>query len=287
MFEVEMAADRRRDPALKHYLDMISRYELLTKEQEGDLARRIREGDQAALDHLVNANLRFVVTVAKRFRDRGLSFMDLIAEGNLGLITAARRFDERRDFRFVTYAVWWIRQAIQSALQDQTRTVRLPANRAREAMQMVRAERALEQQGGGGVRDDDLAAAVGLDPAKAAAIRAAARPLLPLDQPLNEQGGTLEEVLADPDAATASEIMAEAEVSRELRAALAELDPREREIVVRYYGLGARTAESLETIGESLHLSRERVRQLRNRAFARMRAGRRGAALAELVDRAG
>jgi RNA polymerase primary sigma factor len=283
MFEAEQNQDRRLDPALKHYLRTIGRYELLTREEEGVLAARIRGGDQEALDHLVNANLRFVVSVAKRFVGRGLSLMDLIAEGNVGLITAARRFDERREFRFVTYAVWWIRQTIQAALQDQTRTVRLPANRSREARRIMTEERRLEQERMAAVTDEELAEAVDVDARNVARIRAANRPNVALDTPVQPNGPTLAETLADPGLPSAHDAVAHASMEAELNRALAALDERERHIIAHYYGLLDAPTMSLEAIGNALELSRERVRQIRNRAFGKLRSCAEGPRLAEFL----
>ncbi|NTV03979.1 sigma-70 family RNA polymerase sigma factor, partial [bacterium] len=182
MYEIELSSDRREDSSLQHYLQTIGQYKLLTKEEEFELARRIRAGSKEALDHLVNANLRFVVSVAKKFLNQGLSYMDLIAEGNIGLITAAKRFDERRDFRFISYAVWWIRQAIQKAIAEQTNTVRLPINRTQQAQRMKKAAQRLEQKHHRKADEEEIATELGLTTRKMNQIRNASRPLASLDE---------------------------------------------------------------------------------------------------------
>jgi len=271
VYEVELSSDRREDPSLQHYLQSIGKHALLTREQEFDLARKIRTGDKAALDLLVNSNLRFVVSVAKKFLNQGLSFMDLIAEGNIGLITAAKRFDERREFRFISYAVWWIRQAIQKAIAEQTNTVRLPINRSQQAQRMKRVSQKLEQKVQRKVGEDEIAEEMSLSLRKMGQIRAASRPLVSLDQPLYDDEVTLADTLADPEDMTPDDDFIADELRNELSDAMSLLSPRERNIVVRYYGIGAAETVSLETIGQDINLSRERVRQIRNQALSKMR----------------
>jgi len=271
VYEVELSSDRREDPSLQHYLQTIGKHNLLTKEEEFELARRIRRGDKDALDKLVNSNLRFVVSVAKKFLNQGLSYMDLIAEGNIGLITAAKRFDERRDFRFISYAVWWIRQAIQKAIAEQTNTVRLPINRSQQAQRMKRVAQKLEQAHHRKVQEDEIAEAMSIDPRKMGQIRAASRPLVSLDQPLYDDDVTLADTLSDPENLTPDQDYVTDELEQELADAMALLSAREKDIVVRYYGLGSEETSSLETIGQDINLSRERVRQIRNQALSKMR----------------
>lgn len=284
MYEVETNLDRRSDPAIKHYFAAIRRFPLLNRDQEIDLAVRIRAGDSGALDALVNANLRFVVNRAKRYLNRGLSFMDLIAEGNVGLITAARRFDESRGNRFVTYAAWWIRQSIQEALQDQVRTVRLPANQARVIPELIRAEQRLEQATGGVVHAEDLARELNIPLPKLMRIRTAAGPPLSLDAEDDELGGSLAESLTDDHWQSPLEAIAADRLERYVAGALAELDGREQDILTRHYGLDRDEGISLDAIGKSQSLSRERVRQLRNRALDRLRGRLRYEDLSEYLN---
>jgi RNA polymerase primary sigma factor len=283
MFEIELQSDRRQDASLQHYLRTIGKYTLLTKEQEYDLARRVREGDKQALDTLVNANLRFVASVAKRYLNQGLTYMDLIAEGNIGLITAAQRFDERRGFRFITYAVWWIRQAIQKAVAEQTNTVRLPVNRVLQVQSLRRLTRSLEQERQGAVQEEDIADRAGMSVRKLEQLRAAASPLVSLDESSLEDDTTMAENLTDPEEISPEESYIREEMHQELDAALRQLSDRERRVVTYYYGLGQRQAWSLEAIGDVLGLSRERVRQIRNQALMKMRRAEKGQTLQEYL----
>ena len=284
MYEVELSSDRREDSSLQHYLQTIGKHNLLTREEEYALARRIRGGDKDALDKLVNSNLRFVVSVAKKFLNQGLSYMDLIAEGNIGLITAAKRFDERREFRFISYAVWWIRQAIQKAIAEQTNTVRLPINRSQQAQRMKRVSQNLEQKHHRKVAEDEIAEVMSLDRLKMAQIRAASRPLISLDQPLYDDDVTLADTLADPEDITPDRGYVSGELIQELSDAMDLLSPRERNIVVRYYGLGSQETASLESIGQDIKLSRERDRQIRNQALIKMRQQGHGERLVEYLS---
>lgn len=285
MYEVERSPDRRQDQALQHYLKIIGRYPLLTKEQEFDLARRIRGGDEPALEKLVYSNLRFVVSVAKRYVGHGLSFLDLIAEGNMGLITAAHRFDERRNFRFISYAVWWIRQAIQKALAEQTHTVRLPINRAQQAQRLRKINNRMEQERGGSVHEEDLAKQLDITVTKLNEINAVLRPLLSIDESLHDEDSQpLQEILSNPEDTTPEENFAHDELREQLETAMEKLTAREKDIVVRYYGLSGEENTSLEAIGEDISLSRERVRQIRNDALRKMRHAVSGTSLTDYLS---
>jgi RNA polymerase primary sigma factor len=284
MYEVELSSDRREDASLQHYLQMIGKHRLLTKEEEFELARRIRDGDKDALDRLVNANLRFVVSVAKKFLNQGLSYMDLIAEGNIGLITAAKRFDERRDFRFISYAVWWIRQAIQKAIAEQTNTVRLPINRSQQAQKIKRMAQKLEQQHGRPAAEEEIAEQLELSTRKMNQIRAASRPMVSLDQSIYDDDVTLAETLVDPEDMNPEDGFVTDELQLEMSEALELLTPRERDIVMRYYGLGDQETSSLEAIGQDIQLSRERVRQIRNQALKKIRQAVNGDKLVDFLS---
>ncbi len=261
------------DRSLESYLKDIGRYPLLDRQQECDLAIRIREGDEGAVHDLVRANLRFVVTVAKQYLGQGLSLEDLINEGNIGLMKAARRFDERRGFKFISYAVWWVRQAIMQAIADQSRTVRLPQNRTVVLHKVHRVLGRLQQELGRHPLPEEIARAADL---KLQEVREALRigqPEVHLDEVMGgDDERTLGDSIADlTEAASADTSVLERSRDEDLELALASLPAREAEILRLYYGMGHERSLTLEEIGDRFGLTRERIRQLKERALRRLR----------------
>lgn len=258
------------DSSLAIYLREIRRTDLLTPEDEVRLARRIRKGDAEALNRLVQANLRFVVTVARSYQGRGLSLADLIEEGNLGLMKAAKRFDEKRGFRFISYAIWWIRQSILQALHDHSRVVRIPVNRAARASRIERTAQALEQTLGRPATLLDVAEALKMPEDEVREHHALIQRAVSLDAPAVEDGETpLLQLLGD-EAENAHDRVAEKDLAVDLRKAMADLDPRERKILSDYFGMETGEGVTLESIGKELGLTRERVRQLKERAIRKL-----------------
>jgi len=266
--------------AIDIYLDELGRYPMLDGEQEDSVARRARKGEQAALDALVRANLRFVVSVAKRYQNRGLSFADLIQEGNVGLVTAAEKFDPDQGVKFISYAVWWIRQAILAALARQSRSVRLPLNRATELGRVLRAREQLRQD----LRREPSAGEIGevadLDPSTVEMLQALNMADVRLDAPVGDsEDNQLQDrfLLDDTDLEVELE---DAMLGELLDRALRLLRPRDARVLRLYYGLQGEREHTLEEIGQVLGVTRERVRQLRDRALRELRQGEMGEMLA-------
>ncbi len=258
------------DSSLAIYLREIRRTDLLTPEEEVKLARKIRRGNADALNRLVQANLRFVVTVARSYQGRGLGLADLIEEGNLGLMKAAKRFDEKRGFRFISYAIWWIRQSILQALHDHSRVVRIPVNRAARASRIERTAQALEQTLGRPASLSDVAEALKITEDEVREHQALIQRAVSLDAPASDEGETpLLQLLSD-DTQDADERIAEKDLARDLRAAMRDLDPRERKILTDYFGMETGEGVTLESIGKELGLTRERVRQLKERGIRKL-----------------
>lgn len=263
------------EKSLEVYFREINRYALLTREQEADLARRSRAGDRDALQRLVNANLRFVVTVAKRYVHQGLTLADLVNEGNLGLLKAADRFDETRGFKFISYAVWWIRQSILQALLDHSRLVRLPQNQTAQLLKVNRARTQLQSEGQENPSAEQIGAILGL------AIGDVRRSLelgggeVALDD-VEAGDRPLSETLTDDDQPRADARLLERVLREDVRRSLAALSEREAAVIVLYYGLDDDEALTLEAIGRRLGLTRERIRQIKEKALRKMRqsAGR-------------
>ncbi|HBU78129.1 MAG TPA: RNA polymerase subunit sigma, partial [Muricauda sp.] len=250
----------------------ISKIDLITAEEEVELARRIREGDQVALNKLVNANLRFVVSTAKQYQGSGLRLSDLINEGNIGLVKAAKRFDETRGFKFISYAVWWIRQSILQAISQNSRMVRLPLNKIGEISKIKKVYSALEQTHQRPPSAAEIANELDMSSAKVKLAMKNSGKHLSMDAPFQEgESSNLYNVVASKDSSSPDDKMIKDSLSSDINQALKTLPNRESEIIRLYYGLGERTPKSLGEIGELFDITRERVRQIREKAIRMLR----------------
>jgi RNA polymerase primary sigma factor len=258
--------------SLDQYLREISAYPLIDRDEEAVLARKIRRGDREALEKLVNSNLRFVVSIAKKYQNQGVALADLINEGNLGLIRAAEKFDETRGVKFISYAVWWIRQAILQALAEQSRIVRVPLNRAGELHRIGKRSSALVQELGREPTVGELAEGLEVDADELYKTMSIAMAHLSLDAPLvpGEDNKLLDYLPDDVRPGPEQEAFEKA-LKINVEAALSTLKPREAKILRLYYGLDGEEAMTLEEIGQQLGVTRERVRQIKERALARLR----------------
>ncbi len=262
----------RDTPSLDKYLHEIGKVDLITAEEEVELAKRIREGDERALNRLINANLRFVVSVSKQYQNQGLSLPDLINEGNLGLIKAAQRFDETRGFKFISYAVWWIRQSILQALAEQARIVRLPLNKIGSINKINKVLATLEQQ----YEREPSAEEVALELECSSkdvkeSLRNSGRHVS-MDAPLSQsEDGTLYDVLDCKDTPSPDQSLINESLRREIERAISTLTEREANIIRLYFGLNSKNPYTLEEIGEEFGLTRERVRQIKEKAVRRLK----------------
>jgi len=266
--------------ALDQYLRDVSRHELITPEEEIELGRRARMGDEDAVQKLVRANLRFVISVAKKYQNRGVSLVDLIQEGNVGLVTAARKFDPDQGVKFISYAVWWIRQAILSALANQGRAVRVPLNRASDLARIFREGERLKQELRRDPTTEEVAAAAKLTPEVVESLQTLNAAEIRLDAPIGDSDDSqlverfIVEEAAEPEADVEERLLAE-----QVERALDTLSPRDARVLRLYFGLEGGREHTLEEIGNMLGVTRERVRQLRDRALRRLREGELGSAL--------
>ncbi|WP_281540250.1 sigma-70 family RNA polymerase sigma factor [Maribacter aestuarii] len=262
----------RDTKSLEKYFQEISKIDLITADEEVELARRIREGDQVALNKLVNANLRFVVSTAKQYQGSGLRLSDLINEGNIGLVKAAKRFDETRGFKFISYAVWWIRQSILQAMSQQSRMVRLPLNKIGEISKIKKAYSSLEQAYERPPSAIEIANELDMSRSQVKLAMKNSGKHLSMDAPFEEgESGNLYNVMQSKDAPRPDDKMMKDSLSTDINQALKTLPERESEIIRLYYGLGERNPKSLGEIGELFDITRERVRQIREKAIRILR----------------
>ncbi len=280
MVRITKTITNRESVSIDKYLQEIGKYELLTPEEEIELARRAKQGDEKALERLIQANLRFVVSVAKQYQNQGLPLGDLINEGNLGLIKAAKRFDETRGFKFISYAVWWIRQSILQALAEQSRIVRLPLNKVGALNKIGKKLSQLEQEFEREPSANELAEELDMSVYEVADTLKISGKHISMDAPFvqGEDNKLLDIMPNDKDPMPDHELMRES-LRKEIEEALSALDQREREVVKLYFGIGYEHPLTLEEIGEKFKLTRERVRQIKEKAIRKLRHHSRSKAL--------
>jgi RNA polymerase primary sigma factor len=269
--KITKSITNRESASLDKYLQEIGKEELITVEEEVELAQRIKKGDQAALEKLTRANLRFVVSVAKQYQNQGLSLPDLINEGNLGLIKAAEKFDETRGFKFISYAVWWIRQSILQALAEQSRIVRLPLNQVGSLNKINKAFSKFEQENERKPSPEELAESLDLPADKVADTLRVSGRHVSVDAPfVDGEDNSLLDVLVNNDSPNADRALIMESLAKEIHRALATLTERESDIIRLFFGIGCQEM-TLEEIGERFGLTRERVRQIKEKAIRRLR----------------
>ena len=269
--KITKSITNRESASLDKYLQEIGKEDLITVEEEVELAQRIRKGDQKALEKLTRANLRFVVSVAKQYQNQGLSLPDLINEGNLGLIKAAEKFDETRGFKFISYAVWWIRQSILQALAEQSRIVRLPLNQVGSLNKINKAFSRFEQENERRPSPEELAESLDLPAEKVADTLRVSGRHISVDAPFVEgEDNSLLDVLVNDDSPVADRTLINESLSTEVERALSTLTERERDIIKLFFGINTQEM-TLEEIGEKFGLTRERVRQIKEKAIRRLR----------------
>jgi RNA polymerase primary sigma factor len=266
--------------ALDQYLRDVSRHELITPDKEKELGARAQAGDEDAVQELARANLRFVISVAKKYQNRGVSLTDLIQEGNVGLVTAARKFDPEQGVKFISYAVWWIRQAILAALANHGRSVRVPLNRASDLARIFREKERLKQELGREPSSEELGKATDLTPELVESLQTLNAAEIRLDAPIGDSEDSqlverfITEEAAEPEIEVESRLLTEA-----VSEALSTLEARDARVLRLYFGLEGEREHTLEEIGNMLGVTRERIRQLRDRALRRLREGAKGDAL--------
>ncbi len=266
--------------ALDQYLRDVSRHELISPDKEKELGALAQLGDEGAIQELARANLRFVISVAKKYQNRGVSLTDLIQEGNVGLVTAARKFDPEQGVKFISYAVWWIRQAILASLANQGRSVRVPLNRASDLARIFREKERLKQELGREPTPEELAKATELTPELIESLQTLNAAEIRLDAPIGDSEDSqlverfITEEAAEPEQDVEARLLTEA-----VRGALGTLEARDAKVLRLYFGLEGEREHTLEEIGNMLAVTRERIRQLRDRALRRLREGEKGSAL--------